>query len=162
MEYPEISRSQPNAEMPRYIVGAIQNPDGSWDCSKAMVRLSSAESKEAIERARQRDAVISGKIKHQIEANPSTFIDVEQARTYWGRMYDEAEQGARLEMQLNEIYAQKYEEYAKSARERMVLLERKLGKAKSEREIQTILVKIVEERDFIIEMEKEARCRRGY
>jgi hypothetical protein len=162
MEYPEISRSQPNAEMPRYIVGAIQNPDGSWDCSKAMVRLSSAESKEAIERARQRDAVISGKIKHQIEANPSTFIDVEQARTYWGRMYDEAEQGARLEMQLNEIYAQKYEDYAKFARERMMALEQKLNEATSEEEKQSILAKIIEERDFAIEMGEEAKHRRSY
>lgn len=153
---------QPEEEKPRYVVGAKQNPDGSWDYSKAMVMLSNEESPEAVERAKQREEIISGKIKHQIEANPNAIVDVEQARKYWGRMYDEAGQGDKLEMQLNEIYAQKYEDYAKFARERMLALEQQLNEATSEEETQSILVKIVEERNFAIEMEEEAKHRRSY
>jgi len=153
---------KPQAEKPRYVVGAKQNPDGSWDYSKAMTMLSKEESQEAIERAKQREEIISGKIKQQIEANPNAIVDVEQARKYWGRMYDEAGQGGKMEMQLNEIYAQKYESYAKFARERMMALEQKLNEATSEEEKQSILVKIVEERDFAIEMEDEAKHRRSY
>ena len=149
-------------EKPRYVVGAKKNPDGSWDYSRAMVILSQEESLEAIEQARQREQFISGRIKHQIEANPNAVVDVEQARKYWGRMYDEADQGERLEGQLNEIYAQKYEEYARLARERMLELEQKLNHTTTEEEQQSLLVKIVEERTLAMEMEAEAKNRRGY
>ena len=153
---------KPQTEKPRYVVGAKKNPDGSWDYSKAMVMLSEEESQDAIEKAKQREEIITGKIKHQIEANPNATVDVEQARKYWGRMYDKAGQGSKLEMQLNEIYAQKYEESARLARERMMELEQKLNEARSEEEKQALLVKIVEERDFATEMEEEAKHRRSY
>jgi len=156
------TEEKPQAEKPRYVVGAKQNLDGSWDYSKAMVMLSKEESQEAIERAKQRESIISGKIKHQIEANPNAIVDVEQARKYWGQMYDEAGQGSKLEMQLNEIYAQKYEDYVKFARERMMALEQQLNKATSEEETQSILAKIIDERNFAIEMEEEAKHRRSY
>lgn len=156
------SKEQPLNEKSHYVVGAKQNSDGSWDYSKAMVLLSKEESQEAIEKAKQREGIISGKIKQQIEANPDAIIDVEQARKYWGQMYDEADQGAKLEMQLNEIYAKKYEEYARLSRERMLVLEQKLNEAGSEKETQSLLAQLVEERDFGIEMEREANCRRGY
>jgi hypothetical protein len=166
MRNPEMDEftpeQQPKKEKSRYVVGAKQNPDGSWDYSEAMVMLSEEESQEAVERAKQREEIISGKIKKQIEANPNAIVDVEQARKYWGRLFDEAGQGDKLEMQLNEIYAQKYEEAARLARERMMELEQKLNDAKSEDEKQALLVKIVEERDFAKEMEQEASHRRSY
>jgi hypothetical protein len=44
----------------------------------------------------------------------------------------------------------------------MMALEQQLNEAKSEEETQSILVKIVKERDFAIEMEEEAKHRRSY
>ncbi len=118
-------------------------------------------SAEELEADKQREEVILGKIKGQIEANPDALIDTEQARKYWGRIYDESgKSGERMEMQMNELYAQKYQEIARAAREQMMLLERSLNSAKDEAEKQAILSQIVNERDTAIEMEKEAAKRR--
>ena len=117
---------------------------------------------EELKAYQQREQIILGKIKHQIEANPNAIVDVEQAKKYWGRLYDEAGNGDRMEMEINEIYAQRYEEMAKYARERMLALEQQLNSAKSEGEKQALLSKIVEERDFAIEIEQEAKHRRSY
>ena len=117
---------------------------------------------EELKEYQQREQIILGKIKHQIEANPNAIVDVEQAKKYWGRLYDEAGNGDRMEMQINEIYAQRYEEMAKYARERMLALEKQLNSAQSEGEKQALLSKIVEERDFAIEIEQEAKHRRSY
>ena len=117
---------------------------------------------EELEAYQQRGQIILGKVKHQIEANPNAIVDVEQAKKYWGRLYDEAGNGDRMEMQINEIYAQRYEEMARYARERMLVLEQQLNSAQSEGEKQALLSEIVAERDFAIEMEQEAKNRRSY
>lgn len=112
---------------------------------------------------KQRDQIIMGKIKAQIEANPNaTLVDMEQAKKYWGRLYDEAGSGQRMEAQVNEIYAQKYEEMAKAATERMQDLEKQLNNVRTEAEKQALFAKIAEERDFIIEMKRESMQRRSY
>ena len=59
-------------------------------------------------------------------------------------------------------YALKYELSAKLVRDRMLALESQLNFAKNEGEKQAILSKIVEEREFAIEMENEANARRSY
>lgn len=110
----------------------------------------------------QREAIVGGKIKNQIESNPQATVDVEGARRYWRRMYDEAGNGQRMEMQLNEIYAQKYEVAARLARERMQVLELELNLVTARGEREAVLAKIVEEREFAIEMDAEANARRGY
>lgn len=156
------SLAEMGIEKHRLVVGAEKKPDGSWDFSKAMVMLSPEEGQEAVDKFRQREEIINGRIKHQIEANPNSIVDVEQARSYWGELYDNAGSGQRLEMQLNEIYAQKYEESAKLAAERMMKLEEELNDAENEDDRQSILARIVEERDFIQEMNNEANQRRGY
>lgn len=117
---------------------------------------------EELAKYKQREYIIMGKVKAQIEANPNAIVDVEQAKKYWGRMYDEAGQGSKLEMQINEIYAQRYEEMARLARERMMKLEQELNNVQNEAEKQAILAKIVEEREFLQEMEQEAKQRRSY
>ena len=144
------------------VVGATKNPDGTWDYSKAMVRISENESPEEAEGREQREKIIMGKIKAQIEANPNSWVDVEQAKKYWGDIYDNARDIPKMEMQLNEIYAQKYEEMVKLARERMMALEENLNNAGSEEESKEIIKKIIEEREFAQEMEKEADARRNY
>ena len=117
---------------------------------------------EELEAYQQREQIILGKIKHQIEANPNAIVIVEEAKKYWGKLYDEAGNGDRMEMQINEVYAQRYEEMAKYARERMLVLEQQLNSAQNEGEKQALLSKIVEERDFAIEIEQEAKHRRSY
>jgi hypothetical protein len=146
-------------EVPHYnMIGVVQNPDGSLDYSRSAVRLSPEE----VEKIRQRSAVIIGRIKHQIESNPDAFIDEEKAWECWGSIYDEAGNGERMDMQLNEIYAQKYEEMARLATEKMNEYERQLSSAKSDNERRQILERLIEQRDFAIEMKEEAKKRRGY
>jgi len=111
---------------------------------------------------KQREDVIMGKVKGQIEANPNAFVDIEQAKKYWGRIYDETDKGERMEMQLHEIYAQKYEEMARFSRERIAELEQKLNDVETEAEKQAILAKIAEWRDNIQVTEEEAKQRRNY
>jgi len=146
----------------RHVVGAIKNPDGTWDYSKAMVMFTDDESKEAQGKAKQREEIILGKVKLLIEANPNAYVDVDQARKFWGDLYDNAHPGSKLEMQVNEIYAQKYEKIALLAMERMKELEQKANSAETEEEVQEFLVKIIDERNFAIEMGEEAQHRRSY
>ncbi len=119
-------------------------------------------SPEDEQKHKQREQIVMGKIKAQIEANPNaTLVDMEQAKKYWGRLYDEAGSGQRMEAQVNEIYAQRYEELAKAATERMQDMEKQLNKVQTDMEKQALFAKIAEERDFIIEMTREALQRRS-
>jgi len=111
---------------------------------------------------KQREEVITGKVKGQIEANPNSLVDIEQAKKYWGRIYDETNKGDRMEMQLNEIYAQKYEENARFSRDQILKLEQQLDDAGTEAEKQAIFAKIAEWRDNIQLAEEEAKHRRNY
>ena len=69
-------------------------------------------SPEEIRAYELKEQTILGKIKDMIKANPNATIDAEQARKYWEGLYDKAGNGEKMEMQINEMYAQKYEERA--------------------------------------------------
>ena len=73
-----------------------------------------------------------------------------------------AQMGQKVDADLNEIYAKKYEESSRLGRERMMALESKLNSAQGEGEKQQILAEIAKERDHIEEMNSEAKHRRGY
>jgi len=119
-------------------------------------------SDEELEKYQQRENIVAGKIKNQIEANPDAIVDVEQARKYWGRLYDEAGNGNRMDMQINEIYAQRYEEGVRQMKDRILVEEQRLKFVKNEAEKQAILSNIEQLRKDIASNEKESHDRRGY
>lgn len=155
----EVENKRPK----EYVTGIQENPDGTLDYSKAMVMISEEEAKEEADRLKQREEIITGKVKAQIEScPPNAWVDAEAARKRWGKIYDSTSQTGKSEMQLNEIYAQIYEKNARLAREKIIELESELNEAKTEAEKQAILVKIVKDRNFAQEMENEATERRKY
>ncbi len=110
----------------------------------------------------QREDIIEGKIKNQIESNPDAIVDAEQARKYWGRLYDQAGDGDKMDMQINEIYAKRYEQGAESMRNKVLILEQKLQLAKDEAEKQALNSEITQLNNDIASNEREAHYRRGY
>jgi len=67
------------------------------------------ESREAIERAEQREKFIFDRVDDEIRANPAT-VDVKKLRRYWGEVYDKLAQDDK----------KKYEDYIESYRKRMM------------------------------------------
>ena len=114
------------------------------------------------EKAKQRESIITGLVKHQVESNPNAIVDMEQAKKYWGRFYDEANQGEKLDMQINESYAQKYEEGIRQKRDGVLILEQKLNLAESKKEKEEIIGEIEKLREDILSNEGEIHARRGY
>ena len=113
-------------------------------------------------KAEQREEIIDGLVQHQIEENPNAIVDKEQAKKYWGRFYDEASQGARMDMQINESYAQKYEEGLELMKRDLLILEQKLGLAETKEEKREVTREIEKLREDIEEQKGEIHARRGY
>ncbi len=112
--------------------------------------------------AKQREEIINGLIQHQIEENPNAIVDKEQAKKYWGRFYDQANQGAKNEMQIHELYAQKYEQGIDLMKNDLAILEQKLTLAESKEEKRELKRKIEEAKEGIEEQKQEIHARRGY
>ncbi|MBI2054121.1 MAG: hypothetical protein HYT36_02210 [Candidatus Staskawiczbacteria bacterium] len=119
-------------------------------------------SPDELKKYQQREEIISGKVKNQIESNPNAIVDTDQARKYWGRLYDETGDGDRMDMQINEIYAKRYEQGAQNNRDKILLAEQKLKFAKNKAEEQALLSQIEQLKDDILFNEKEANASRGY
>jgi hypothetical protein len=71
-----------------------------------------------------------------------------------------AQMGQSADAQLNEIYAKKYEESARLARERMLALETQLNSAATQEQKDSILSQIAEERAHIEAISSEVDHRR--
>jgi len=148
------------------IVGAKQNADGTLDTSKAMRMIDSdvEEKPPKLTAEAQREKIIEGKIKAQREANPNSVIIVEQARKYWGKLYDNASPGMRMDSQVEESYATRYEKGLIWMRKEMLNLEAQLNKTQTESERQKLLKSIADLRNNIGEQEmviSERRARKN-
>ncbi len=120
------------------------------------------EQKMEEDKAKQREKIIDGLVQHQIEENPNAIVDKEQAKKYWGRFYDESSQGAKMDMQINEVYAKRYEEGFRTMKDEMLILEQKLSLAETEKEKRGILGDIEKLREEINNQQDEIHARGGY
>ncbi len=155
MSEEEVAKAKAQMDEMEYIGGKFVRK-GSESHKKAK------EQKMEEQIAEQREEIIDGLVRHQIEENPNAIVDKEQAKKYWGRFYDESSNGARMDMQINESYAQKYEEGLELMKRDMLILEQKLGLAESKEEKREVTREIEKLREDIVEQQNEIHARRGY
>lgn len=121
----------------------------------------SSDKREGAE-ARQREEIIAGLVKHQIETEKDSIIDQERAKEYWENFYDNATQGQKMDMQVNEIYAQRYEKGLAKKKDDLAILEEKLRLADTKSEEKNIQGQIEQLKEYIAENEKDVIERRGF
>ena len=120
------------------------------------------EQKMKEDKAKQREEIIEGLVQHQVEENPNAIVDHEQAKKYWGRFYDKASQGVRMDMHINESYAQKYEEVFEMMKNEMLILEQKLNLTETKKEKREVTEQIEKLREEMNSQQDEIHARRGY
>ncbi|MSU54695.1 MAG: hypothetical protein EXS48_02605 [Candidatus Staskawiczbacteria bacterium] len=156
----EVAAAKADMDKLEYIGGKFVKR-GSESHRKATEQKAEQE-KAKEDAAKQREEIIDGLVQHQIEENPNAIIDKEQAKKYWGRFYDQANQGAKNEMQIHELYAQKYEQGVEGYKNEILVLEQKLILAESKKEKEEITEKIKKLEEDIEDQKGEIHARRGY